>query len=74
VEITLSDGMVFSYEVESLNYYQAASAPVKEITGPTDYEAITLITCGGSFNRGSRSYNERLIVRATRVTSTASTN
>jgi LPXTG-site transpeptidase (sortase) family protein len=74
VEITLSDGLVFIYEVESLNYYQAANAPVKEITGPTDYEAITLITCGGSFNRGSRSYNERLIVRATRITNTASTN
>jgi sortase (surface protein transpeptidase) len=49
-----------------------ATAPVKEITGPTPYEAITLITCGGSFNRSNLSYNQRLIVRATRTTTTAS--
>ncbi len=72
VEVALVDGTVFTYEVASLNYYDAATAPVKEITGPTNYEAITLITCGGNFNRSNLSYNQRLIVRATRVSTTAS--
>ena len=72
VEVTLADGTVFAYEVASLNYYDAATAPVKEITGPTPYEAITLITCGGNFNRSNLTYNQRLVVRATRVATTAS--
>jgi LPXTG-site transpeptidase (sortase) family protein len=72
VDVTLADGTVFNYEVASLNYYDAATAPVKEITGPTPIESITLITCGGNFNRSNLSYNQRLIVRATRVDATAS--
>jgi sortase A len=72
VEVALADGTVFTYEVASLNYYDIDKAPVKEITGPTSYEAITMITCGGSFNRSNLSYNQRLIVRATRVSPTAS--
>jgi len=71
IEVTLQDGTVFNYEVATLKYYDAASAPVQEITGPTTYEAMTLITCGGSFNRGNLSYNQRLIVRATRVSTSA---
>jgi LPXTG-site transpeptidase (sortase) family protein len=72
VDVTLADGTVFNYEVASLNYYDAATAPVREITGPTPVESITLITCGGNFNRSNLSYNQRLIVRATRVDATAS--
>jgi LPXTG-site transpeptidase (sortase) family protein len=72
IEVELADGTLFAYDVETLNYYDVATAPVKEITGPTPYEAITLITCGGSFNRSNLSYNQRLIVRATRTTTTAS--
>jgi LPXTG-site transpeptidase (sortase) family protein len=71
IELHLADGAAFSYEVASLKYYDAATAPVQEITGQTSYEAITLITCGGSFNRSSRSYNQRLIVRATRIANSA---
>jgi len=72
VEVSLADGTVYAYEVATLNYYDAETAPVKDITGPTPYEAITLITCGGNFNRSNLSYNQRLIVRATRVSPTAS--
>jgi LPXTG-site transpeptidase (sortase) family protein len=72
VDVTLADGTVFNYEVASLNYYDAAAAPVKEITGPTPVESLTLITCGGNFNRSNLTYNQRLIVRATRVDATAS--
>ena len=69
IEVALQDGTVFDYEVSSLNYYDAASAPVQEITGPTPYEAMTLITCGGNFNRGNLTYNQRLVVRAIRTPS-----
>ena len=72
VEVSLADGQTYIYEVDSLNYYTAADAPVDEIVGATDYEALTMITCGGSFNPSQLEYDKRLVVRAKRVTSTAS--
>jgi sortase (surface protein transpeptidase) len=47
--------------------YDARTAPVPEIIGPTSREVVTLITCGGTFDSGSRSYSNRLVVRADRV-------
>jgi sortase (surface protein transpeptidase) len=44
--------------------YDARSAPVEEITGSTDEPVITLITCGGEFDRTLRSYTGRWVVRA----------
>ena len=74
VEVTLADGQTFIYEVASMDYYSASSAPVDEIVGATPYEALTMITCGGSFDSSRLEYNERLIVRAKRVTTTASSS
>jgi sortase (surface protein transpeptidase) len=42
-------------------------APVSEIVGPTSREVVTLITCGGTFDSGSRNYSDRLVVRAERI-------
>ena len=67
IELALEDGSVLRYAVASLTYYDAASAPVDEIVGRTAHEQVTLITCGGSFNRSTLDYNQRLIVRAIRV-------
>lgn len=66
VQVTLADGTVYSYRVVLSTSYNAATAPVQEIVGPTDEEMITLITCGGRWDRESRQYDERLIVRAVR--------
>lgn len=69
VEIVLSDGSMYRYEVTSTQTYTAASAPVYDIIGPTTYDAVTLITCAGRFQPATRQYEERLIVRARRVSS-----
>lgn len=67
IQVYLEDGSVYHYQVVSLTYYDADDAPIAEIVGPTPYEAITLITCGGSFDRSVREYDKRLIVRGARV-------
>ncbi len=48
-------------------YFEAASAPVAAITGPTSEASLTLITCGGPFDRALKSYLGRWVVRAVRV-------
>ena len=67
VEVRLADGSVLRYQVSLKLSYDARMAPVPEIVGPTSKEVVTLITCGGTFDSGSRSYSHRLVVRAERI-------
>jgi LPXTG-site transpeptidase (sortase) family protein len=67
IEVRLDDGSVLRYQVSLKLSYDARTAPVQEIIGPTSKEVVTLITCGGTFDSGSRSYSNRLVVRANRV-------
>jgi len=67
VEVRLADGSVLRYQVSLKLSYDARIAPVTEIVGPTSKEVVTLITCGGSFDSGSRAYSQRLVVRAERI-------
>jgi len=67
VEVRLDDGSVLRYQVSLKLSYDARTAPVPEIIGPTGKEVVTLITCGGTFDSGSRNYSHRLVVRADRV-------
>ena len=67
LQVALQDGSSYTYQVASLAYYDAATAPVGEIVGNTPTETLTLITCGGTFNRRAGDYDKRLVVRAIRV-------
>jgi LPXTG-site transpeptidase (sortase) family protein len=67
VEVRLDDGSVLRYRVFLSVSYDARTAPVPEIVGPTSKEVVTLITCGGTFDSGSRNYSHRLVVRAERI-------
>jgi len=63
IQVIVEDGTTFAYQVVSSTYYHADTAPVAEIVGPTDDESLTLITCGGVFNRNVREYDQRLVIR-----------
>ena len=67
IEIEMADGTVYTYAVKSLNQYDALAAPIEEIVGDTPEQAVTLITCSGTFNNVTRQYDKRLVVRAERV-------
>ncbi|HWC28695.1 MAG TPA: sortase [Dehalococcoidia bacterium] len=69
LQVVLADGTEVAYAVESVTEYEEATAPVADIVGRTPNEAITLITCAGSFDRSNLLYNKRLVVRGARVLS-----
>lgn len=59
-------GAVATYGVEYVERVQTATltqGKLAEITGPTPYEAVTLITCGGEFDYDRGEYLERDIIR-----------
>jgi len=70
IQVRLQDGTVYRYAVNFKQQYDAATAPVEEIVGPTPRETITLITCSGTFNQVTRQYDKRLIVRGERISET----
>jgi LPXTG-site transpeptidase (sortase) family protein len=67
IEIRLQDGTVYKYSVATREQVLASNADVQSIVGHTDAEIITLITCGGTFDGSSGQYDQRVIVRATRI-------
>lgn len=68
-EITLygAESGVYTYAVEYIERVEVATLTqekLNQIVGPTDYAAVTLITCGGDFNYDTGEYYSRDIVRA----------
>jgi hypothetical protein len=60
-------GAVNKYRVTSNQPVNAANGPWDQIVSSTAEESITLITCGGDFNRETREYNNRQVVTAVRI-------
>jgi hypothetical protein len=63
---------VYEYEVEWSRLYDVATELTAEviqgeITGDTEEESLTLITCGGAFNYDTDEYLYRVVVRATKI-------
>lgn len=67
VEVQLEDGTVYRYRVASRQQIRPENADIPAIVGPTERDVVTLITCGGTFNRETRHYDQRVIVRAERI-------
>ena len=64
IQIRFADGVSAEYAVSAVNTFEAATAPVDQIVGPTPNDSLTLITCAGTFNSQTRQYDQRLVVRA----------
>jgi LPXTG-site transpeptidase (sortase) family protein len=67
VLLTLEDGEVLRYRVTSLQAVDVITTDADTVTGDTDSEVITLITCHGAFDANLGQYRERLVVRAERA-------
>jgi LPXTG-site transpeptidase (sortase) family protein len=59
-------GEEYRYTVGDVVSYRTAGPPVEQILGATTYEALTLITCDGTFDPNARAYDHRLVIRAVR--------
>jgi len=66
VQITSADGDLLTYSVAWTRLYDADGAPLDEIFQQSGDEEVTLITCGGAFDRSIHMYLSRWIVRAVR--------
>lgn len=60
------DGLQYPFTVEWTELFTSDNMPMDEITGPTDTQSLTLITCGGAFDYVNGEYLQRTVVRATR--------
>lgn len=57
-------GQQYVFQVEWSRWVDAGGAPVEDIFAQETRPELTMITCGGAFDQGSRQYVDRLIVRA----------
>lgn len=71
IRVQLADGTEYHYSVDFKQQFDAATAPVNDIVGPTPKEMVTLITCGGTFDSSTHQYDKRLVVRAERIADNA---
>ena len=72
IDVTGRGGTIYTYAVTSVRQVDIETLTLEELRGPdlvgrTDYPALTLITCGGTFN--GEEYLSRDIVRAELVSS-----
>lgn len=59
-----ADGAVAVFKVNAVRIYLKSSFPDSLVYGPTDYAALRLITCGGSFDPTTGSYLSNVVVYA----------
>lgn len=68
ITVTAPDGESHTYQVESVDLVDPDRVDVESIVGRrAGSPTLTLITCGGEFNRETRDYERRVIVRAVGV-------
>ena len=67
ITIHLSDGSDYKYAVQWNKVMDSTSANWNDVVASTPQESLTLITCAGAFDSSSRSYDQRRIVWAVRV-------
>ncbi|HWG94342.1 MAG TPA: class F sortase [Mycobacteriales bacterium] len=66
VALGLEDGGTASYSVTEVRAVPKAGFPTLEVFGAEPGDVLRLITCGGAFDRASRSYAENVVVTAVR--------
>jgi sortase (surface protein transpeptidase) len=64
VSVTRADGAVATFAVRSVNQVPKSEFPTKAVYGPTSAAELRLVTCGGTFDRSRRSYQDNIIVFA----------
>ncbi|PZS39245.1 MAG: class F sortase [Pseudonocardiales bacterium] len=64
IQVTRSDGTTPTFEVDSVHSYPKDAFPQQTVYGDTDYVALRLITCGGSFDKKTHQYLNNTVVFA----------
>ena len=69
VTIGYDDGSAATFEIVEVSQYDKQSLPLDRIFAKDGDPVLTLITCGGDFNRSLRSYEDNIVAYAVPVTS-----
>jgi len=69
VDITLADRRVAVFKITGVRLYAKSQFPTSTVYGVTDYAALRLITCGGSFDEQSHHYTSNVVAFASLVSS-----
>lgn len=64
VEVTREDGTTAVFRVTRVEQHAKDAFPTASVYGDIDHAGIRLITCGGSFDRRARSYEDNIVVFA----------
>jgi hypothetical protein len=64
IRVDRADGVRLRFVVEERAQYPKASFPTAAVFGPVPWAALRLVTCGGTFDRGRRSYRDDVVVYA----------
>ena len=67
IVIHLRDGSEYKYSVQWNRVIDPASISWNDVVAATPQESVTMITCAGDFDASTRSYDQRRIVWAVRV-------
>ena len=68
ISIGYDDDTTRRFVVQVRRSYPKPELPVQELFAPTGEPKLTLVTCGGSFDRVTRHYRDNVVVVATPVT------
>ena len=69
IYVTRADHQVAVFEVQRVVEYKKTSFPTLAVYGNTDYAALRLVTCGGTFDPAIHSYESNIVVYAELVSS-----
>ncbi len=69
VSVTDATGKLHRYVVIERYQVNKHELPVKELFRRTGEPVLTLITCGGEFDRKARSYDDNIVITAVPLTS-----
>lgn len=64
VRVARRDGVRLTFQVTRIDEYPKEFFPADNVYGDTDEPELRLITCGGTFNRRTRSYEKNTVVYA----------
>jgi LPXTG-site transpeptidase (sortase) family protein len=64
IEVTRADGTVAKFAVTKMERHPQSNFPTLDVYGPTDEAVLRLVTCSGSFDKGSQRYSHNLVVFA----------
>lgn len=64
VRVRRRDGATVVFVVDRLGQYPKDRFPTGEVYGDIDHAGLRLITCGGEFDSGARSYEDNVVVFA----------